>query len=44
MNDPPAAHLTLAYPPYLAWRPKESTRWHKIELLGFDPLADWRPS
>ncbi|AVH55638.1 hypothetical protein C4B68_07420 [Streptomyces dengpaensis] len=42
MNNPPAAHLALAYPPYLAYEPKESTRKRKIELLGFDPLAEWR--
>ncbi|MFE2596006.1 endonuclease domain-containing protein [Streptomyces sp. NPDC059396] len=43
MNNPPAARLALPYPPYLAYEPKESTRQHKIELLGFDPLAEWRP-
>ncbi|MEU0030719.1 endonuclease domain-containing protein [Streptomyces sp. NPDC006335] len=44
MTDPPAAHLALRYPPYLWWKPKESTRQQKIALLGFDPLAQWRPS
>ena len=44
MNNPPAAHLKIPYPPSMAWRPKESTRQQKIELLGFDSLADWRPS
>jgi hypothetical protein len=44
MTNPPAAHLALPYPPYLAWKPKESTRQQKIALLGFDPLAEWRPS
>ncbi|MFD0208921.1 endonuclease domain-containing protein [Streptomyces hirsutus] len=42
MNNPPAAHLALPYPRYLAWEPKKSTRNRKIELLGFDPLAEWR--
>ncbi|MFF0092696.1 endonuclease domain-containing protein [Streptomyces canus] len=44
MTNPPAAHLVLRYPPSLAWKPKESTRQQKIALLGFDPLAEWRPS
>ncbi|MEV5843691.1 endonuclease domain-containing protein [Streptomyces sp. NPDC051985] len=43
MSNPPAAHLALPYPPSLAYVPKESTRRQKIELLGFDPLAEWRP-
>ncbi|MFD8425908.1 endonuclease domain-containing protein [Streptomyces sp. NPDC059466] len=44
MDNPPAAHLALPYPPHLAWKPKESTRQQKIALLGFDPFAEWRPS
>ncbi|MET8680946.1 endonuclease domain-containing protein [Streptomyces sp. NPDC004647] len=44
MSRPPAAGLVLRYPPYLEWRPKESTRRRKIELLGFDPLEEWRPA
>ncbi|KQW11436.1 endonuclease domain-containing protein [Streptomyces sp. Root369] len=44
MTNPPAAHLALPYPPYLAWKPNASTRQQKIALLGFDPLAEWRPS
>ncbi|MGW7542603.1 endonuclease domain-containing protein [Streptomyces sp. NPDC054770] len=43
MSNPPAAYLALPYPPSLAYVPKESTRRQKIELLGFDPLAKWRP-
>ncbi|MFE2070450.1 endonuclease domain-containing protein [Streptomyces sp. NPDC059467] len=43
MSNPPAAYLVLPYPPSLAYVPKESTRRQKIELLGFDPLAEWRP-
>lgn len=44
MNNPPAAHLRLPYPPYLAAEPKKSARERKVELLGFDPLAEWRPA
>ncbi|MEH0609024.1 endonuclease domain-containing protein [Streptomyces scabiei] len=44
MNNPPAAHLALRYPPHLAYRPAASARAQKIELLGFDPLAEWRPA
>ncbi|MFI8089094.1 endonuclease domain-containing protein [Streptomyces sp. NPDC086080] len=44
MSNPPAAYLALPYPQYLAWEPKESTRARKVELLGFDPLAEWRPA
>ncbi|MGW0651322.1 hypothetical protein ACWD4T_21330 [Streptomyces umbrinus] len=44
MNNPPAAYLELPYPPYLAYEPKASTRHRKIELLGSDPLAEWRPA
>ncbi|RSO09921.1 hypothetical protein DMH26_00615 [Streptomyces sp. WAC 05379] len=44
MANPPAAHLALPYPPHLAWEPKASTRAQKIELLGFDPLAECWPS
>ncbi|MFH9014965.1 endonuclease domain-containing protein [Streptomyces sp. NPDC017943] len=44
MKCPPAAHLALPYPSYLAWVPKAATRQRKVELLGFDPLQDWRPS
>ncbi|MFF5303540.1 endonuclease domain-containing protein [Streptomyces sp. NPDC013161] len=43
MDDPPAARLALPYPLHLAYEPKESTRQQKIELLGFDPMAAWRP-
>ncbi|WP_330457692.1 endonuclease VII domain-containing protein [Streptomyces sp. NBC_00820] len=42
MDSPPAAHLELPYPSYLAWTPKASTRATKVNLLGFDPLAEWR--
>ncbi|MEW1569582.1 endonuclease domain-containing protein [Streptomyces sp. NPDC093509] len=35
---PPAAALNLLYPASLQWRPKESTRRYKIQLLGFDPF------
>ncbi|MFJ7300278.1 MULTISPECIES: endonuclease domain-containing protein [Actinomycetes] len=38
MLVPPAAALNLVYPAGLQWRPKESTRQYKIQLLGFDPF------
>ncbi|WP_328478770.1 hypothetical protein OHS71_09420 [Streptomyces sp. NBC_00377] len=44
VNNPPAAHLARLYPQHLAYSPKESTSERKIELLGFDPLAQWRPA
>lgn len=44
MDHPPAAHLALPYPLSLAYKPTESARRQKIELLGFDPLAPWRPA
>ncbi|MDX3165896.1 endonuclease domain-containing protein [Streptomyces scabiei] len=37
-NTPPAAGLGLLYPAGEQWRPKESTRRNKIEMLGFDPF------
>ncbi len=43
MDFPPAEHLALTYPPYLAYEPSEAARRQKIALLGFDPLAEWRP-
>lgn len=43
MDYPPAEHLLLRYPPYLAYKPSEAARRQKIALLGFDPLAEWRP-
>ncbi|MFF4059229.1 endonuclease domain-containing protein [Streptomyces sp. NPDC001668] len=44
MNNPPAAKLALHYPPHLAYKPTASARAQKVELLGFDPLAEWRPA
>ncbi|WP_256339898.1 MULTISPECIES: hypothetical protein [unclassified Streptomyces] len=38
MAAPPAAGLRLLYPASMQWRPKESARRDKIELLGFDPF------
>lgn len=44
MARPPAARLGLMYPSHLEWKPKESTRVEKIELLGFDPFENWGSS
>ncbi|MFE7070448.1 endonuclease domain-containing protein [Streptomyces sp. NPDC057620] len=41
---PPAAALRLLYPTSQQWRPKESTRQRKIQMLGFDPFEGLHPA
>ncbi|KIF67089.1 hypothetical protein HY68_35730 [Streptomyces sp. AcH 505] len=38
LRSPPAAALNLLYPASEEWRPKETTRQRKIQMLGFDPF------